>query len=299
MRNDVEHLRLVWPQWQGAGSTSVRDFAETFPEGVIRHGYAVGADVLQAILPPHPGPTVVVPTGPDGAETAERAKAGLEMRDGIEAKDAVLAQLRAALDLIARHAPRRITTLGGDCSVSVAPFAWLAHTYGDDLAVIWIDSHPDVDTGDTRYAGYHAMAVSMLTGHGDRELHSMLPDTVPAARLALAGVHSWTDDAFPHVAQWGLPLFSPAALRRDSACLLDWLASTGATRVAIHFDVDTIDAAEMRLGLGEDFGGLTGSQARRVVRDLAAEAEVVGFTIAEFIPRDVLRVQQLVAGFPL
>jgi arginase len=28
----------------------------------------------------------------------------------------------------------------------VAPFAELAHRYGDDLAVIWIDSNPDIGT---------------------------------------------------------------------------------------------------------------------------------------------------------
>ncbi|MFI8986267.1 arginase family protein [Streptomyces antimycoticus] len=36
--------------------------------------------------------------------------------------------------------------LGGECAVSVAPFAELARCYGDELAVIWIDSHPDIGT---------------------------------------------------------------------------------------------------------------------------------------------------------
>ena len=43
----------------------------------------------------------------------------------------------------------RIVTLGGECSVSVAPFAALARRHGDDQAILWIDSHPDVDTSDT------------------------------------------------------------------------------------------------------------------------------------------------------
>lgn len=49
------HLRLVWPQWQGAGTTSVRDLAPEFPFDVARRGYAVGTAVLTAILPAHGG----------------------------------------------------------------------------------------------------------------------------------------------------------------------------------------------------------------------------------------------------
>ncbi|WP_423182785.1 hypothetical protein [Arthrobacter sp. NyZ413] len=69
--------------------------------------------------------------------------------------------------------------------------------------------------------------------------------------------------------------------------------------VAIHFDVDTIDANEIQLGLGADLGGLTSAQARRVVSDINSKADVVGLTIAEYIPRQVMHLQQLLAGFPL
>jgi arginase len=84
---------------------------------------------------------------------------GLELRDGIEAKDAVLAQLGQAFTVIREHDPARIVTLGGECAVSVAPFAELARRYGDDLAIVWIDSHPDIGTPASQYPGFHAMAV--------------------------------------------------------------------------------------------------------------------------------------------
>ncbi len=290
-RPDGVSLRLVWPQWQGAGSSSIEAFAGDLPFEVARRGYSVGTAVLQAILPPHVGPTVVVPT-----DMGER---GLAVRDGVEAKDVVIEQLRSALELIGKHDPEKITTLGGDCAVSVAPFAALAEKYGDDLAVIWIDSHPDVDTGETAYGGYHAMAVSALTGHGDEEILDALPATIPASRVALVGLHSWTDDAYENVGEWGLATFAPETLRADSYPLIEWLRNTGATKVAIHFDVDTIDAAEERFGLGEDFGGLSTLEARRVMADLESAADVVALSIAEFIPWQVLRLQQLLKGMPL
>lgn len=290
-RPDGVSLRLVWPQWQGAGSSSIEAFAGDLPFEVARRGYSVGTAVLQAILPPHVGPTIVVPT-----DMGER---GLAVRDGVEAKDVVIEQLRSALELIGKHDPEKITTLGGDCAVSVAPFAALAEKYGDDLAVIWIDSHPDVDTGETAYGGYHAMAVSALTGHGDEEILDALPATIPASRVALVGLHSWTDDAYENVGEWGLASFSPDELRTNSDLLIEWLKNTGATKIAIHFDVDTIDAAEARFGLGEDFGGLSSVEARRVMADLESAADVVALTIAEFVPWQVLRLQQLLKGMPL
>ena len=54
-------LRLVWPQWQGGGTPSVRQYAAEFPFDVGRRWYAVGSAVLAAVLPPHDGPTVTVP----------------------------------------------------------------------------------------------------------------------------------------------------------------------------------------------------------------------------------------------
>ena len=145
-----EHLRLVWPQWQGGGSPSARELASEFPFDVGRRGYAVGSAVLEAILPAHHGPSATVPV--------TMTDDGLEERDGVEAKTIILEQLSRALNVIAQHDPKRITTLGGECSVSVAPFAALAERYGDDLAIVWIDSHPDVGTGESEYPGYHAMA---------------------------------------------------------------------------------------------------------------------------------------------
>jgi arginase len=292
MAETMTHLRLLWPQWQGAGTSSVREFADDLPFDDFRRGYAVGTSVLEAVLPAHDGPTATVPV--------EMSDVGLDEHDGIEAKRVVLAQLRSALDIIRDHDPDRITTLGGECSVSMAPFAALAEKYGDDLAILWVDSHPDMGTGESAYSGYHAMVVSALTGHGDAELLDILPATVPADRVALVGMHDWTDDAHPPTAaEWGLTVFPPKGLRTSSERLLDWIRETGATKVAIHFDVDTIDGAEMRLGLGKDDGGLSSEQARRVVRDVERNVDVVAMTIAEYVPRQVLQMRRALRGFPL
>lgn len=144
----------------------------------------------------------------------------------------------------------------------MAPFSALIERYGDDLAVLWIDSHADIGTGESEYTGYHAMVVSALTGHGDAEILERLPATLPTNRVALIGMHDWTDPALPLADEWGLTVFPPDGLRGDSAALIEWLRGTGVSRVAIHFDIDTIDADEIQFGLGCDRGGLTSTQVR-------------------------------------
>ena len=112
-------------------------------------------------------------------------------------------------------------------------------------------------------------------------------------------MHDRTDPSLPAIAgDWGLTVFGPDELRSTSTPLLDWLNATGAAKVAIHFDVDTIDADEIQLGLGADIGGLSSAEARRVVADIVVSTDVVGLTIAEYIPRQVIHLQQLLAGFP-
>ena len=284
-------LRLLWPQWQGAPEYMVAQLTSGIPLDQARRGYSTGTTVLHAILPAHRGPTATVPVTMNDE--------GTQHQNGIDAKEAVLRQLDDALRLIDQSDAERILTLGGECSVSVAPFASLAAKYGDDLAIVWVDSHPDVGTPASEYPGYHAMAVSVLIGHGDADIVKLLPASIPGSRIALAGLHAWTDDDFPNIAKWGLSTFSPNDLRESTQPLLHWLNTTGCSRVAIHLDVDVVDSNEAIFGLGAEPDGLTSSQVRRVITDIQGAAEIVGLTIAEYIPRQVMAVLRLLNGLPL
>jgi arginase len=45
--------------------------------------------------------------------------------------------------------------------------------------------------------------------------------------------------------------------------------------------------------------GLTSAEVRRIVADVDGAVDVVGFTLAEFIPRQVMHLRQILNGFPL
>lgn len=217
---------------------------------------------------------------------------GLETQDRVYAKEAIKGGLRSAFEVISQHNVDRILTLGGECSVSVAPFASLGERYGDDLAVIWIDSHPDLGTPTSESDGCHAMAPSMLLGHGAPDLDALLPAHIAPQRAAIAWVHSWTQEDIPHAEDWGVSVFSPDDLRSSTKALLAWLSATGCSKVAIHVDVDVVDSEEQVFGLGMEPGGLRSEEVRRVVVDISRAADVVGLTIAEYMPRQVLAMRR-------
>lgn len=96
------------------------------------------------------------------------------------------------MELLKKHNPDRIITIGGECSVSVVPFTYLASKY-DDIGIVWLDSHPDVNTPNdpTGYLGYHAMALAMCIGKGDAELLKLMPKKIDAAKSLLVGITQW------------------------------------------------------------------------------------------------------------
>jgi arginase len=165
--------------------------------------------------------------------------------------------------------------------------------------VVWIDAHPDTGMPECGNNGYHSMAISHLTGHGDQEFVDALPATVATSRVALVGLHSWEEDQVPFTEGWGLATFSPAELAESSEPVLEWWRSTGCSKLAIHWDVDSVDSDDIVFGLGMEPDGLSRRDVARIVRDLAEVGDVVGFTVAEYIPRQVIAIRELLAGMPL
>ncbi|KAJ1673200.1 Arginase, catabolizes arginine to ornithine and urea [Spiromyces aspiralis] len=56
-------------------------------------------------------------------------------------------------------------TLGGDHSIAMGTICGTAEKYGDDLRVIWIDAHPDINTPETTESGnLHGCPLSFLLG---------------------------------------------------------------------------------------------------------------------------------------
>ncbi|UCJ16222.1 arginase family protein [Pseudomonas sp. MM211] len=281
-------LRLLFPQWQGGNNPP----------------YHFGSQLLAWLAPKADGPVEEVPVAaPDDAPLA--------LENGIVGRSALLAQAAAARALIDKHRPDRLVVLGGDCLVDLAPFAYLNERYDGELAVLWIDAHPDLMTP-AQFQHAHAMVLGNLLGNGDADFVNAVPRPLKAQNVLYLGLHDPSEWEAAEIQRLGLGNVSPSLLaERGSQPVIEWFKATGARHLAIHFDLDALDPAFFR-GLlfanpttpegafdGVAQGQLSMGQVVEVLSDLSASADVVGIGIAEHLPWDALALKTMLTRLPL
>jgi arginase len=287
----VTTLRLEWPQWQGGEPQGVEHYTSGLDRDESRMAYGIGGQLTAFLAPPHAGPTARVQV-PDYTVDLPR-------EDGIVGKTEVLRQHDEALDLIRRADADRVVTIGGTCAVSLTPFSYLASRYPDDLAVIWLDSHADSNLPGGPNCGFNTMVVTHLSGHGDADVLDHLPATVAPERILLAGVHGWDDqDSHTHES-WGLSLIPPATADVFHRDVRKWLRDSRARHVAIHFDLDVINSDEHAFGMAWERDGISKATALGLIAMVAEEFDLVGLTVAEFVPREAVALRSMLQNLPL
>lgn len=286
---DAKTIRLVYPQWQGGDIT--RWIPEISDPALAARGYYLGAQLLDFLAPDNGQPKFTVPVN---TEAKERKAV-----DGVFDRDDIALQTKAALDILNVEKPDKIVTLGGECSVSVAPFTYLADKYKDDVAMIWIDAHPDITLPGDAYTGYHAMAVTACMGLGDKDIVSQLPARISPEKILLVGLRDWErDEIKARQQEYGIKHLSPEDVATDSS-EIDWLKKCEASRVVVHFDMDVLDPAEIIAAVGVVPDGMKMADVVRVINDIASEKELVGLTVAEPMPRIAIRLKSMLAQLPL
>jgi arginase len=239
------------------------DLALSYPQwqGSGRHAHLPrGAAAAAAVIGRH-APLVQVPPAGDGAQAAH----------GVQRWDAIFAQFRSAHDILARSGARRVLAAGGDCSVDVAVVGYLNNRH-PGLHVIWIDAHPDANTPGTSPSGhFHGMPVSAILGRAPAPMRPFLGAPVDPSRFRYVGLQ--VGDEGDRALQRELDL-RPL----DPQATLDG-------PVHIHFDLDVLDPREFPYVAYPD-GRLALHDALALVRRIARDADVVGFTVTEFAPPD-------------
>lgn len=287
---DAKTIRLVYPQWQGGDIT--RWIPEISDPALAARGYYLGAQLLDFLAPDNGQPKFIVPVN---TEAKERKAV-----DGVLDRDDIALQTKAALDILNIEKPDKIVTLGGECSVSVAPFTYLADKYKDDVAMIWIDAHPDITLPGDVYTGYHAMAVTACMGLGDKDIVSQLPARISPEKILFVGLRDWErDEIKARQQEYGIKHLSPEDVATDSSAVIDWLKKCEASRVVVHFDMDVLAPADIIAAVGVVPDGMKMADVVRVINDIASEKELVGLTVAEPMPRIAIRLKRMLAQLPL
>ena len=285
----MKTIRLVYPQWQGG---NVARILPELTEEEADTGYVLGAYLLNFLAPETKNKTITVPVSEDTKR---------EEKNGILSYRPILKQNDAALQILKNESPDKIVVLGGECSVSVVPFTYLAQKYENDVAMVWIDAHPDITLPQDRtYNGYHAMAVTAIMGKGDEKLVSSLPAKIDSRRILFVGLRDWERQQIKdRQAEYGIKHLSSQEVAEESTKVLDWLKSTGAKHVVIHFDMDVLEPSEIIPAVGVVPDGMKIAEVTRVINDINREFDIVGLTVAEPMPRIAIKLKKMLNQLPL
>ena len=280
----MKTIRLLYPDWLSGG-------LET---------YYFGANLLQHILPANSKQPLVKVNiaAPDGLERT--------VQDGITGKKEVFAGILAAQKVIAENQPQKIITIGGNCLVSQAPFDYLHGLY-PDAGIIWIDAHPDVSMSKDGYPNAHAMVLAALLGQGEKNMVEMLrnPPFKPN-ELFYVGLQNLHDYQAEFLDRLGVDY----KIQTEQFVTVKEIETFAQKfkHILVHLDIDVLDpqyfhstyfANHELVGDGSGCGRMRMDLLAQILQAICHSTNVVGFTIAEYLPFDEEKLSKMFGSLEL
>ncbi len=289
-------------QAMGKGGETMKTIRLLYPDYVSGglDTYYFGAKLLAHILPANEKQALleVKIAPPDRRER--------HVTEGVYAKDEVVAGIRQAAEVIEAAKPDRIITIGGNCVVSQAPFDYLHGIY-DNVGIIWIDAHPDVSSAKDGYPNAHAMVLGSLMGSRDNPLTDLMknkkfrPDDI--LYIGLQELHSY-QEKFLKDMKVDYQIQTEGFVSEDE--IKGFLSRFN--HILIHLDIDVLDASQFHstyfankemVGDGSGGGRMTMQELSDILKCITENTDVVGFTIAEYLPFDEHQLHRMFADIKI
>lgn len=252
-------MQLFFPQWQGAGQA---------PE------LYDGAVCLRRLLPDSIEWTEI------DVPKVER----LKTEKGIMGRAVLIRNLVRVRQVLVDHRPEQIFMIGGDCGAEIAPVSYLNRYHSNDLAVIWLDAHADLNTPQSSPSGtFHGMPLRHLLGEGDPDILQMAFSALRPEQVFLAGVRDLDPPERDYVRAGSVRLFPPPELKRPAA-LVGAVKRAGFSNAYVHIDLDVLDPRHMPGVKVPTADGISVDDLLGVLEDVFKELYVAGAGIVEYIP---------------
>ncbi|MEG6521932.1 arginase family protein [Desulfotomaculum sp. 1211_IL3151] len=274
-------IRLIAPDWQGGN----------------KREYYFGAELLSWLAPKNDNQKEIK------LDIEEPNNEELEKENGVVAQSIVKRNVRMAAEVLKKELPDKIITFGRNCLVSQAPFDYLHGKYGKELGVIWIDSHPDVSTP-KEYYHEHAMVLGNLLGAGDPELSKSVEFPFDSDQFLYVGLQKPLDLEVKLLEDLNLNYTVQDKNNLKFEEIQKWIKENGFTKIAIHLDLDVLDPNLFRSlyfsepGVTEfpsESGKMTPKELLNILKGIFEKNDVVGLTIAEFLPWDSINLKNMLS----
>jgi arginase len=226
-----------------------------------------------------------------------------------QSQSRVVKVARQVADTVAAAVERELIpiVLGGDCTITLGVVAGLLR-HQPDLGLIYFDGDADLTTPETTHSGiFDSMGVSHLIGNGAPELAHIGPrfPLLPQDRIALFGFHPYEIEPeesrlLEASAMLQYPVTSmddrPVELAAEARARLEERARA----IAVHFDVDVMDSAEIPLADWPHYDALSFGDAMHCLSVFVGSQKLAALVVTEINPDhdpDGLLVGQFVDAF--
>ncbi|MBP2645322.1 MAG: arg [Firmicutes bacterium] len=263
-----KHLNLVFPQWQGGPKRQVYD-------GAMQLAEALENKLLMQRVP---------------VDLNEE----LELEKNIIGYKSIVNQLRAAVETLTDYNPETIFTIGGNCSVSIAPIGYLNQRFNGDLVVVWLDAHGDINSPESSPSKlFTGMPIRQLLGEGDSEIDHMLPSKLKPDQIILAGTRDLDLPEAEYIKMAGIKIITPEVLELSPETVFHSISSKGYTHVYVHIDTDVLTETAFKFSAWPSKEGITMKTLTEVLDNMNDKFRFVGASLVEFLPCDALGMTQL------
>ena len=268
-------VRLVYPQWQGG----------------VNPNYAIGSEILNLVLPKGKNTeTLEVPVDKNFDKK-------LEIKNGINEETAILKQLQCAFNMLETKNPDKVITLGGDCSVSQPAFDYLHGKYPEKTCIVWLDATPK------DFENEHPMILGNLLGDGAPNCSKIVKNKFKYEQVMYWGlIHKkFLPYEEKYLKEKNLKYAIPEDLKENTNKITNWIKEKGFKQVLIHLDLDVLSPTQFRSLLCNEpnlptpdyaIGEMNLKDIVRIIVDISKTAKLVGFSIAEYLPWDIINMRK-------
>ena len=217
-----------------------------------------------------------------------------------DARAKYLPQIVAACQAIAQRVDEVLSrgqvplVLGGDHSVAVGTVSGAArhfHAVSQNLGLIWLDAHADMNTPESSPSGnIHGMPLACILGMGPTPLASLagFRPTIAAQNAVIVGLRDVDQMEKPHVRESGVRAFTMRHIdeRGLRAVMEDaiGIASEGAAGFHVSLDMDFVDPQDAP-GVGTPVrGGATYREAHLAMEMICDSRRMVSMEVVEVNP---------------
>lgn len=178
--------------------------------------------------------------------------------------------------------------IGGDHSATIGSMSAPSAYYADEVGLIWVDAHPDINTDATTVSGnIHGMPVASLLGMGEASLTHFLTDEkkVKPENIVYIGLRDIDPPEARFIEEMNIQhyTYDDVKARGLDACLDESIAYLSHLKhVHLSFDIDSVNPKYLPGVSTPVQDGFTISEAFHVVERYSEALPICSYDIVEF-----------------